>query len=135
MNAGLAVADTDVTSFLFKGDTRGAFYQNALASNNAFVSFMTLAELDYWTRAAKWGPNRIAQLDAFLGQFTVMPPDRDLCRKWAEVTLACRKAGRPIETADAWIAATALQLDAPLLTHNRSDFLAVPGFSVISSAP
>jgi ABC-type Zn uptake system ZnuABC Zn-binding protein ZnuA len=32
-----------------------------------------------------------------------------------------------IETADAWIAATALLYDAPLLTHNRKDYGGVPG--------
>jgi predicted nucleic acid-binding protein len=90
------------------------------------MSFMTLAELDYWARAARWGPARVARLDLFLTQFTLVPPDRDLSWRWAEVTLACRRAGRPIQTGDAWIAATALQLDAPLLTNNRSDFAAAP---------
>jgi predicted nucleic acid-binding protein len=34
--------------------------------------------------------------------------------------------GRGIETADAWIAATALLYDAPLLTHDKSDYASVP---------
>jgi len=41
-------------------------------------------------------------------------------------------AGRRIECADAWIAATALLYGAPLLTHNRSHSLGVPGLSLIS---
>jgi predicted nucleic acid-binding protein len=36
-----------------------------------------------------------------------------------------------IETADAWIAATALLYDCPLLTNNRSDYLGVPGLKII----
>lgn len=40
---------------------------------------------------------------------------------------AARKNGRRIETADAWVAATALLYDAPLLTHNKSDYAGVPG--------
>jgi len=38
-------------------------------------------------------------------------------------------AGR-IETADAWIAATALLYDVPLLTHNKADYLGVPGLQL-----
>ena len=56
----------------------------------------------------------------------------NLCRKWAEVMVAAQAAGRRIETADAWIAATALLYDAPLVTHNGSDYLGVPGLKLIS---
>jgi predicted nucleic acid-binding protein len=45
--------------------------------------------------------------------------------------VAAQAAGRRIETADAWIAATALLYDAPLVTHNGSDFLGVPGLRLI----
>ena len=46
--------------------------------------------------------------------------------------VAAQAAGRRIETADAWIAATALLYDAPLVTHNVSDYLGVPGLKLIS---
>ena len=50
----------------------------------------------------------------------------------AEVMVAAQAAGRRIETADAWIAATALLYEAPLVTHNGSDYLGVPGLKLIS---
>jgi predicted nucleic acid-binding protein len=40
--------------------------------------------------------------------------------------------GRRIDCADAWIAATALIAGAPLITHNRNDYLGVPGLTLIS---
>jgi hypothetical protein len=46
--------------------------------------------------------------------------------------VAAQAAGRRIETADAWIAVTALLYDAPLVTHNGSDYLGVPGLKLIS---
>jgi predicted nucleic acid-binding protein len=45
------------------------------------------------------------------------------------------KAGRPMKAGDAWIAATARLIGAPLVTNNRKDFEPVPGLTVISFAP
>jgi len=62
----------------------------------------------------------------------VVPSSPDLCRKWAKVMAGAQAAGRLIECADAWIAATALLYPAPLVTHNRSDYLGVSGLTLIS---
>jgi predicted nucleic acid-binding protein len=64
-----------------------------------------------------------------------VPYDRDLCAIWAAVTVAARANGRRIDCADAWIAATALFCGAPLITHNRNDYLGVPGLMVVSHSP
>jgi predicted nucleic acid-binding protein len=45
---------------------------------------------------------------------------------------AAQAAGRRIESADPWIAATALLYSAPLVTHNRNDYPGVPGLTLIS---
>jgi len=39
---------------------------------------------------------------------------------------------RPIQTPDAWIAATALVYHVPLITHNRADYEMVENLEVIS---
>jgi predicted nucleic acid-binding protein len=96
---------------------------------------MSVAELDMWAIRRRWGAAAMARLDQFITTFPIIPPDRDLCRAWAQVTFACRRAGRPIETADAWIAATAIELGVPLVTHNRSDFAGVPNLNIISATP
>ena len=67
--------------------------------------------------------------------FSILPYSRALCLKWAEVTVAAQRNGRRIECADAWIAATALLYDLPLITHNRGDYLGVPGLTIISHHP
>lgn len=46
--------------------------------------------------------------------------------------VATQAAGRRIEGADAWIAATARLYDASLVTHNRRDYLGVPGLNLVS---
>ncbi len=45
-----------------------------------------------------------------------------------------RRAGTPMSVADAWVAATALHLQLPLVTHNRTHFAGVAGLTVISES-
>ena len=40
------LVDTDVVSYIFKLDTRGAQYEPHLDGRSQFVSFMTIAELE-----------------------------------------------------------------------------------------
>jgi tRNA(fMet)-specific endonuclease VapC len=121
------VLDTDVVSFLFKGDSRAKIFVPQLQNRQWLISFMTEAELEQWALLANWGASRVEWLRLFLGRCAIVPSSHDLVLKWAEIMVGARKSGRRIETADAWIAATALLYDAPLLTHNKSDYLGVPG--------
>lgn len=102
------VVDTDVVSFLFKNHPIGARYEGDLAGRNLIVSFMTIAELDRWAIQSKWGEPRRRWLRLYLDRFVVAPYNRALCTRWAEVMVAAQSQGRRIESADAWIAATAL---------------------------
>jgi predicted nucleic acid-binding protein len=129
------VVDTDVVSYVFKNHPFGSHYDADLAGRIALISFMTVAEIERWVLQRRWGSQRIQLLRAFLQRFTVVPSSPDLCRQWAEVTVIAQAAGRRIESADAWIAATALLYDAPLLTNNRNDYLGVAGLTLISHAP
>jgi len=126
------VVDTDVVSYVFRGDTRAASFNPILDNQTLVVSFMTVAELDRWALSRDWGPTRIAALERYLRRFVLQPFDRDLCRRWAEVMDGARRQGRPIQTADAWIAATALLLGVPLVTHNPSDYGGVTGLTIFS---
>jgi len=126
------VVDTDVVSFLFKSHPIAYQYLPDLADRTPLISFMTLAELDRWVLAARWGEARRKKLREYLEPFAILPYDRALCTKWAEITIAAQSRGCRIDCADAWIAATALMCDAPLITHNRSDYLGVPDLKLIS---
>ena len=128
------VVDTDVVSYLFKDHPLASRYDGDLLGRTVVICFMTLAELDRWAIQARWGEARRKWLQQYLERFVVLPYTRELCRKWAEVTVAAQASGYRIECADAWIAATALLYDLPLVTHNRGDYLGVPGLTVISHA-
>ncbi len=130
MNA--AIVDTDVVSMLFKGDSRAAGFRDHLTDRLLGISFMTLAELERWSLERSWGLGRKADFARYLEKYTVLPVSRELCIKWAEVAFAAKRLGRPIQTADAWIAASAIHYQVPLITNNGSDYSMIAGLSVLS---
>jgi predicted nucleic acid-binding protein len=128
-----AIVDTDVVSILFKGDTRALAYRPYIAGRLLGISFMTLAELDRWSLERNWGEGRKLELAQHLTRYTVLPVSRELCTKWAEVAFTAKRRGRPIQTADAWVAASALHYQVPLITNNRDDYSSVDGLALLSA--
>ena len=97
-------------------------------------SFQTVAELLRWGYERNWGERRLGEQEEYLRQFIVYPYSFDLAKEWAEIHAEAKRSGKPIGSADAWIAATALVLDVPLVSNNRKDFQNVSGLKLISFA-
>lgn len=125
------LVDTDVFSFMFKQDTRGPRYADAMRGRTPCLSFMSDAELLAWSQSRRWGAARLASLQRSLSQCVVLPYDFAMAQQWASISVTRKRAGRPIATSDCWIAATAVLHDLPLLTHNRRDFGGIEGLSVL----
>ena len=124
--------DTNIVSILFnRNHSLRDLCLGVATGNYLVVSFITRAELLLWPAANHWGQARRAKLDCHLELYTTVYPDSRTCEIWVEVTECRRRAGRPIQTADAWIAATALQWGVPLVTTNFKDFAAIDGLEVI----
>lgn len=124
--------DTDITSFIFKGSNYADPYLPLLQGHQLALSFMTVAELFQWAILRQWGDRRLAQLEEYLLNYLVIPTDRPLCRQWAKVRGDRQSIGRPISPQDAWIAATALRHNLPLVTHNVKDFLNIPNLQLLT---
>ncbi len=73
------VLDTDVLSYILKGDTRAALYQHYLTNTIVVISFMSVAELEWWAIERKWGAARRIRLRRSLDAFVTRPVDRALC--------------------------------------------------------
>ncbi len=123
--------DTNIVSFIFKGDSRITAYEPFLKGKRFAVSFMTVAELFQWAAVRKWGIQRINQLEIYLENYEMLPFDTELCRLWGQIRADCQSVGRPISPQDAWIAATAFRFDLPLVTHNSDDFESVRGIKLV----
>lgn len=129
------VVDTDVASFIFKWHPEFApRYLSIIRGFPLFISFMTVAEMRQGALGANWGPQKQNLLDAYLADFSVQDSNGLLCARWAGLRDESVRKGRPISVADAWIASSAIVLNAPLVTNNPSDYLHLDGLQVIAAA-
>jgi len=128
------VVDTDVASFVFKWHPEFApRYVDVMRGSELIVSFMTVAEMRQGALDANWGPRRCAVLETYLADFSVLHTDSLLCSTWAAVRNESMRKGRQMSSADAWIAATALVLSAPLVTNNPKDYQHLDNLQLVSA--
>jgi tRNA(fMet)-specific endonuclease VapC len=129
------VLDTTIASLMLARSPLLALYQPHLVNASLILSFQTVAEMRYGALKANWGEERSQNLEQFFTFFDLALYTDDLATHWAQIMFDARRAGRRLEAGDAWIAATASLLNAPLLTHDK-DFspLACPSVSVFCYA-
>jgi tRNA(fMet)-specific endonuclease VapC len=126
------VVDTDVASYIFNWHSLAQGYSDALQGAELVLSFMSVAELRMGAISAGWGNRKRMLLEQFIQGFELSYADNDLCTIWAHIRVDARAAGRPMSPQDAWIAATALALDASLATNNRRHYDHVPKLRLLS---
>jgi tRNA(fMet)-specific endonuclease VapC len=130
----LILLDTNVISFLLKGDSRADLYIPYLQDQQLTLSFMTVAELYQWAAVRQWSDHRISQLEQILREsYIILDFNIALCHLWGNIRAKRRAIGKPISPEDAWIAATALQYNITLVTHNPIDFEDVDNLKIVTA--
>lgn len=129
-NASLVVVDTNVLSYIFKEDSRGPAYAQLLEGKALFISFQTWAEVQRWPLERHWEVGRTQNFAQFLTRFVELTHTRRTSLLWARVMAESKQNGTPILAADAWVAATALEVGFPVVTHNVKDFQNIQGLEV-----
>ena len=127
------VIDTGVVSVIYSGDQRGASFETVLQGFTPIVSFQSLEELLFWPVRNGWGERRSSELLQHIERYEVVWPNLELVQISARLRNQQERIGRRLNTADAWIAATATLLDCPLATLD-DDFSAIPNLQLIKSA-
>lgn len=131
MTEARVVVDTNVVSYLFREGTIGNDYRYLIAGRRKGVSLLTFEELHFGAALQHWSHATCERLRAFLTEFVAIQVPAEAAEVCAALRARRRRIGRPIELADAWVAATALWYDIPLVTHDR-DFERIPGLKVIT---
>lgn len=131
------VVDTNVFIYLTRGASKKADeYAKFVNDKRIVLSFATVAEL--WRGAAtrEYGEAKRKRLAADIDVAIVVPPDDALSRQWGEITASAKALGHALgqkaQNHDAWVAATALLYDLPLLTED-SDFVGFPDLRLLPS--
>jgi predicted nucleic acid-binding protein len=129
---GPIIVDTDVASYIFNWHSSAPLYVKALRGSQLILSFMSVAEMRMGAISARWGIRRRSLLEQFMEGFGIVYADDALCTCWATLRANARAAGLQLSPQDAWIATTALELEAPLATNNRSDFEGIPKLRLLT---
>jgi predicted nucleic acid-binding protein len=130
----VVIADTNIISYAFKRVPLAQQYSRLLIGREIRISFVTVGELHRWAEKNGWGARRRLELRLFLARFPVIPCTPGIPELYAQIMVERERAGEPILSHDAWIAATAMFHDFPLVTHD-ANILKTRGVRVISANP
>ena len=83
-----------------------------------------------WGVLENWGARRKSELRRHLSQYDVIWPSPQLVETCSRLRSTMRGGGHTMQSADAWIAATAIMLGCPLASRDR-DFSRIPNLQVI----
>ncbi len=122
--------DTNVLIDFFAGDRA---FEDALSTADRILVTPTIAaEYLSGLRDARRDRARRQAFESFLAAPVVefVPHDRETADRYASIHQYLRNAGTPIPSNDVWIAASALQHGAALLTRDRH-FSAIPLLPIV----
>lgn len=123
MRSPFVVLDTNAWSRLFiardTSDDRGHEWRSALLGKTVVIATQTRAELLSGAAVAGWDRRRLHHLRRQLAQTPTVPVLEAVTEAWVTLRSACRRHDHPLgeraQVAEAWVAATAISISAPLL--------------------
>lgn len=132
--------DTDVWSWLYSRKRRthpeATRWRAALIGRGTVISTQTRAEVLTWLAQGELGPERTGAIEGQLDNTRTVPVTEGVVRAYAELTAECRRRALGLHdkkhTGDRWVAATAIAIDAPLLTLDGI-FHNAPGLRLLAS--
>ena len=133
--SSVVVVDTNIVSYIARGSPSGVVLPaTAQRAARYLISFQTVQELWFGAYNNSWGMRRTDDLAELIRQYDVVWPDPDILQMSAYIRSVRQAAGRRLEVADSWIAATALFLECPLMSHD-GDFDNIPDLQLIREQP
>ena len=121
--------DTNTCIYAMK---RTPGFNAKLPLHDCGISIIVLGELEWGARLSNRMKQSFSAVKDFAAGVQVVDLDAGVARQYGQLRAHLRSVGQPIGPNDLWIAAHALALDVPLITHNLAEFRRVPGLAAES---
>lgn len=123
------LVDTNICSSYLKGE-KSVWSKFMQHSGGLAISVITAGELWTWVSRGAASQRSKDSITAFIGGVEVVELDLKIAIRFGELRGQLMDSGTPMPDMDGLIAATALSEDLTLVTHNVTDFKAVPGLRI-----
>jgi len=119
--------DTNICIYMIKNNPPEIrkHFQN-IAPGDAYISSVTVAELQYGVEKSAAKEKNAAALEAFSLPLVITPFDLDSAVAYGKMRAALERRGTPIGGMDMLIAAQAIAHGFTLVTHNLKEFQRIP---------
>lgn len=119
--------DTDHCVFLLRGSPLvfGRLAQRGTAE--AHISIISVSELLFGAYWSSRPTENIIEVNSLVGSLAVLPLTHSVADLFARIKVDLLRKGQPLEDPDILIAATAIENDLTLATHNTAHYARISG--------
>ena len=119
----LLLLDTSILLHLVRENRLGRAIESKFRlqtrAEKPLISVVTVGEILAFVQRSNWGRPKMAVLEDLLQDLVIMDISDDILDLYAQIDVFLRRAGKPVQQNDMWIAATAVASGAHLLTTDK----------------
>ena len=126
------LADTNILGYFVRNQSAALQKRmlDALQRDEVAISAITRAETRFGLALLAADDKRRRTVDLLLNELPVLPWTLQAADRYGDIAAYLQQSGQPIGQMDTLIAAHALALGLPLVTHNTRHFKRVPGLTL-----
>lgn len=119
----LLLLDTNILLHLVRENRLGRSIESKFRlqsrAERPLISIISLGEILAFVKRWNWGLSKTSALENLLRDLVVLEISDETLEHYAQIDVFLRRAGRPVQQNDMWIAATAAASGAHLLTTDK----------------
>ncbi len=118
----MILLDTNIVIYLFNGVKDIASQMNLYSPEDIGISFITLGELVFGAQHSKQKEHNLLKVFEFSEKIQILHSSKELAKQYGNLKQKSISQGKFPGDHDLWIAATALEENAVLITNNEKHF-------------
>ena len=124
------ILDTSICVHWLKGNRRVADRIDVRPTSVVTITFITVAELYFGAYKSGRVEHNVAEVDHLVAAVRVLESTPAASKRFGQIKAQLQQRGKPLDDADLFIAAFALEQDAVLVTDNEKHFRRITGLKV-----